>query len=59
MSDGYWELAVPAPDDVAEALTNFLWELGALGVIEEQVAGGQPTLRAFFPARSALRHPTR
>ena len=52
MSDGYWELAVPAPDDVAEALTNFLWELGALGVIEEQVAGGQPTLRAFFPARS-------
>jgi len=52
MSSGYWELVVPAPDDVAEALTNFLWELGALGVVEEQVAGGAPTLRAFFPAHS-------
>jgi len=52
MSAGYWELAVPAPDEVAEALTNFLWELGALGVVEEQVADGAPTLRAFFPAQS-------
>jgi len=52
MSAGYWELAVPAPDEVAEALTNFLWELGALGVVEEQVAGGAATLRAFFPAQS-------
>jgi ribosomal protein L11 methyltransferase len=52
MSAGYWELAVLAPEEVAEALTNFLWELGALGVVEEQVAGGAPTLRAFFPAHS-------
>ncbi|PYN96909.1 MAG: hypothetical protein DMD91_19400 [Candidatus Rokuibacteriota bacterium] len=52
MSGDYWELAVHAPDEVAEALTNFLWELGALGVVEEQVAGGAPTLRAFFPGHS-------
>jgi len=52
MSAGYWELAVPAPDEVAEALTNFLWEPGALGVVEEEVAGGAPTLRAFFSAHS-------
>ena len=52
MSAGYWELAVPAPDEVAEALTNFLWELGALGVVEEEVAGGAPTLRAFFSTHS-------
>lgn len=51
---GYWELTVAAPDEVAEALTNFLWELGALGVVEEQVAGGAPTLRAFFPAQSEV-----
>src|SRR5262249_38476454 len=52
MAAAYWELAVPAPDEVAEALTNFLWELGALGVVEEQVAGGAPMLRAFFPSPS-------
>jgi len=52
-SAGYWELTLPAPDEVAEALTNFLWELGALGVVEEQLADGPPTLRAFFPAQSA------
>jgi len=52
MSAAYWELAVPAPLEVAEALTNFLWDLGALGVVEEQVAGGAPMLRAFFPAQS-------
>ena len=29
-------------------LTNFLWEQGALGVVEEQSAGHRPSLRAFF-----------
>jgi ribosomal protein L11 methyltransferase len=36
-------------DDTSEALTNFLWEQGALGVVEEQAAGERPILRAFFP----------
>lgn len=45
----YWELALAVTDDVAEGMTNFLWELGALGVIEEQPAGGPVELRAFFP----------
>lgn len=47
---GYWELALPAPPEAAEALTNFLWEQGALGVVEEQVGDGAARLRAFFHA---------
>jgi len=50
---GYWELCVPVTDDSAEGLTNFLWELGALGVIEEAGAEGSPELRAFFPGVAA------
>jgi ribosomal protein L11 methyltransferase len=45
----YWELTVAIPDDASEGLTNFVWELGALGVIEEEASGGPPRLRAFFP----------
>ncbi|HEV8643633.1 MAG TPA: 50S ribosomal protein L11 methyltransferase [Methylomirabilota bacterium] len=45
----YWELALPVSGDVAEGITNFLWELGALGVVEEQASGEEPRLRAFFP----------
>jgi ribosomal protein L11 methyltransferase len=45
----YWELSVSVPDDAAEGLTNFVWELGALGVVEEDTPGGGPRLRAFFP----------
>jgi ribosomal protein L11 methyltransferase len=44
----YWELALTVPPDVEEGLTNFLWELGALGVIEDETAGSPPRLRAFF-----------
>lgn len=44
----YWELSVSVPDDAAEGLTNFVWELGALGVVEEESPGGAPRLRAFF-----------
>lgn len=47
----YWELDLPVTDDIAEGLTNFLWELGALGVVEEGVAGSVPRLRAFFPGQ--------
>jgi ribosomal protein L11 methyltransferase len=44
----YWELTVGIPDDASEGLTNFVWELGALGVVEEEPVGGAPRLRAFF-----------
>jgi ribosomal protein L11 methyltransferase len=43
----YWELALTVAPDVEEGLTNFLWELGALGVVQEE-APGPPRLRAFF-----------
>lgn len=45
----YWELAISAPEAVEEALTNFLWELGALGVVGEEAPGQELRLRAFFP----------
>src|SRR5256886_13574430 len=48
-SPRYWELSVETPEEASEGLTNFLWELGALGVIEEASEGRAPRLRAFFP----------
>ena len=45
----YWELTLTVPPGAAEGLTNFLWESGALGVVEEERAGEAPELRAFFP----------
>jgi ribosomal protein L11 methyltransferase len=46
----YWELRVPASAETTDGLTNFLWEHGALGVVEESTAGAAPILRAFFAA---------
>jgi ribosomal protein L11 methyltransferase len=45
----YWELTVAVPPDATEGLTNFLWESGALGVVEEERPGEAPEVRAFFP----------
>jgi ribosomal protein L11 methyltransferase len=45
----YWELTLTVPAGAAEGLTNFLWETGALGVVEEERPGTPPALRAFFP----------
>jgi ribosomal protein L11 methyltransferase len=45
----WWELTVAASFDTSEALTNLLWELGALGVLEEETPETAPRLRAFFP----------
>ena len=45
----YWELTLTAPPGDTEGLTNFLWESGALGVVEEERPGAPPELRAFFP----------
>lgn len=49
MSSRYWELTVAVPPDASEGLTNFVWELGALGVVEEESPPGRARLRAFFP----------
>jgi ribosomal protein L11 methyltransferase len=46
----YAELTVDVGEEATEALTNFLWELGAIGVVEETVAGSPTRLRAFFPS---------
>src|SRR5436309_7676527 len=54
---GYWELTIGVPRELSEGLTNRAWELGALGVVEEERPGSGATLRAFFPetiAASAL-----
>ncbi len=44
----FWQLTVPASDETSDGLTNFLWEQGALGVIEEESPGTPARLRAFF-----------
>jgi ribosomal protein L11 methyltransferase len=45
----FWQLTVPTTTEISDALTNFLWEQGALGVVEEETPGRRPRLRAFFP----------
>jgi len=45
----YVELTVEAGEEAAEALTNFLWEQGAVGVVHEELGGAPARLRAFFP----------
>lgn len=55
MPTRFWELSLPTWPETAEALTNFLWDRGALGVVEEDVVPAWPgaplpsRLRAFFP----------
>jgi ribosomal protein L11 methyltransferase len=44
----FWQLTVPTSIDCTDGLTNFLWEQGALGVVEEEAPGASPRLRAFF-----------
>ena len=46
----FWELVVPTSPETSEGVTNFLWETGALGVVEEETPELAPRLRAFFPA---------
>ncbi len=49
----YWELAINASEAVEDALTNFLWELGALGVVGEEAPDRALRLRAFFSPLAA------
>jgi ribosomal protein L11 methyltransferase len=46
-------MTLTVPPGAAEGLTNFLWETGALGVVEEERPGEPPELRAFFPETAA------
>jgi ribosomal protein L11 methyltransferase len=46
----YVEVTVDVGEEATEALTNFLWELGAVGVVEETIVDTPARLRAFFPA---------
>jgi ribosomal protein L11 methyltransferase len=52
-STAYVEVLVDVGDEAAEALTNFLWEQGAVGVVEEALLSGPARLRGFFPATAA------
>jgi ribosomal protein L11 methyltransferase len=45
----FWQLTLPTSTETSEGLTNFLWEQGALGVVEEEGAVSPARLRAFFP----------
>jgi len=45
----FWQLTVPTSPETSDGLTNFLWEHGALGVVEEESPRKLPRLRAFFP----------
>ena len=45
----FWQLTVPSSPETSEGLTNFLWEQGALGVVEEEGPLSPARLRAFFP----------
>src|SRR5262245_54073255 len=45
----FWQLTVPVSADTSDGLTNFLWEVGALGVVEEESPAEPSRLRAFFP----------
>jgi ribosomal protein L11 methyltransferase len=49
MSAPFWQLTVPVTAPISEGLTNLVWELGALGVVEDEV------LHAFFPPDVAPR----
>jgi len=49
----FWELTVPSTAETTEGLTNFLWEQGALGVVEEQTPPAPPRLRAFYAASAS------
>ena len=44
----FWQLTVPASAETSDGLTNFLWEQGALGVVEEETPGAPAQVRAFF-----------
>jgi len=55
----FWQITVPTSPETSEGLTNFLWEQGALGVVEEE--SPVSAARSFAASRSfaAVTFPTR
>jgi ribosomal protein L11 methyltransferase len=47
--DAWWQVVVAAPGEATEGVVNFLWEQGAVGVVEEESPAAAPAVRAFFP----------
>jgi ribosomal protein L11 methyltransferase len=45
----FWQVTVSSSPEISDGLTNFLWEQGALGVVEEESPAEPPRVRAFFP----------
>ena len=45
----FWQVTVATSHEISDGLTNFLWEQGALGVVEEETPPERPRVRAFFP----------
>ncbi len=45
----FWQLTLSSSPETTDGLTNFLWEHGALGVVEEEVEPEPARLLAFFP----------
>ncbi len=45
----FWQLTLATSHETSDGLTNFLWEQGALGVVEEESPSEAPHLYAFFP----------
>jgi ribosomal protein L11 methyltransferase len=48
LNNDYWTLTVTLDPEAADVVANFLWEVGATGVVEEG-AESPVALRAFFP----------
>jgi ribosomal protein L11 methyltransferase len=47
--EAWWQVVVTDPGDATEGVVNFLWEQGAVGVVEEESPTTAPGVRAFFP----------
>ena len=45
----FWQVTLSTSHEISDGLTNFLWEQGALGVVEDEAPPARPRLRAFFP----------
>lgn len=49
VTPSYLEASIAGvPPESSEAVTNFFWDIGALGVVEDEIPGEAPRVRAFF-----------
>ncbi len=49
----FWQLSLCSSPETSDGLSNFLWEQGAVGVVEEESPSEPPRLRAFFPGTAS------